>query len=131
MLVIKQLVEELFWILIIILGGSYLLFTEFKNYKNKKILKSKIKYTQENIVEMKITKKTFSKGVMTVVTGSKLLSRLPDTYIIELEYKGSKYEINDKEIFNSYDVGQSIKLKLVESLDENKNIITYNLFKIN
>ena len=130
MLIMKQLVENLFWILVIILGTSYLLFIEFKNYKNQRRLKLKIKYTQENIVDMKIINKTFSNGVMTLVGGARLPAKLPDTYMIELEYKGSKYEINDKEIFNSYNVGQIIKLKLVESLDENKNIIMYDLFKL-
>jgi len=57
-------------------------------------------------------------------------SKLPSTYIVELEYEGNKYEINDKEIFNSYEIGQFIKLKLVKRLDENKNIIKYELFKL-
>lgn len=57
-------------------------------------------------------------------------SKLPSTYIVELEYEGNKYEINDKEIFNSYEIGQFIKLKLVKRLDENKNIIEYELFKL-
>lgn len=75
---------------------------------------------------MKIISKIFSKGVTMKVGGDILPSKLPDTYMVELEHKGSKYEINDKEIFNSYNVGQIIKLKLVESLDENKNIIMYD-----
>ena len=33
-LIMKQLVENSFWILVIILGTSYLLFIEFKNYKD-------------------------------------------------------------------------------------------------
>ena len=130
MLIMKQLVENLFWILVIILGTSYLLFIEFKNYKNQRRLKLKIKYTQENIVDMKIINKTFSNGVMTLVGGARLPAKLPDTYMIELEYKGSKYEINDKEIFNSYEIGQFINIKLVNSLDKDKNIIKSDLFKI-
>ncbi|MDY3372810.1 MAG: hypothetical protein SOX50_06010 [Terrisporobacter othiniensis] len=126
----RQLVENLFWILVIILGSSYLLFIEFKNYKNRRRLKLKIKYTEENIVNMKIINKTFSKGVIMKVGGDIFPSKLPDTYMVELEYKGSKYEINDKEIFNLYNIGQNIKLKLVESLDENKNIVKYDLFKL-
>ena len=50
MLIMKQLVENSFWILVIIFGTSYLLFIEFKNYKNKRRLKLKIKYTQENVL---------------------------------------------------------------------------------
>ena len=90
----------------------------------------KIKYTEENIVNMKIINKNFSKGVIMKVGGDIFPSKLPDTYMVELEYKGSKYEINDKEIFNLYNIGQNIKLKLVESLDENKNIVKYDLFKL-
>ncbi len=130
MFIMRQLVENLFWILVIILGSSYLLFIEFKNYKNRRRLKLKIKYTEENIVNMKIINKTFSKGVIMKVGGDIFPSKLPDTYMVELEYKGSKYEINDKEIFNLYNIGQNIKLKLVESLDENKNIVKYDLFKL-
>ncbi|MCC3671300.1 hypothetical protein [Terrisporobacter mayombei] len=126
----RQLVENLFWILVIILGSSYLLFIEFKNYKNRRRLKLKIKYTEENIVNMKIINKNFSKGVIMKVGGDIFPSKLPDTYMVELEYKGIKYEINDKEIFNLYNIGQNIKLKLVESLDENKNIVKYDLFKL-
>ncbi len=130
MFIMRQLVENLFWILVIILGSSYLLFIEFKNYKNRRRLKLKIKYTEENIVNMKIINKAFSKGVIMKVGGDIFPSKLPDTYMVELEYKGSKYEINDKEIFNLYNIGQNIKLKLVESLDENKNIVKYDLFKL-
>ena len=126
----KQLVENSFWILVIILGTSYLLFIEFKNYKDKRRLKSKTKYTQENIVDMKIINKNFSKGTMMLIGGDRVPSKLPATYMVELEYKGNKYEINDKEIYDSYNVGQIIKLKLVESLDENKNVIMYDLFKL-
>ncbi|WP_296648743.1 hypothetical protein [Romboutsia sp. 13368] len=64
------------------------------------------------------------------MVGGTLPTKLPDTYIIELEYEKSKYEINDKEIFNSYEVGHLIKLKLVKNLDKNKNIIRYDLFKL-
>ena len=39
-------------------------------------------------------------------------------------------EINDKEIFNSYEIGQFINLKLVKNLDKDKNIIKSDLFKI-
>ncbi len=130
MFIMRQLVENLFWILVIILGSSYLLFIELKNYKNRRRLKLKIKYTEENIVNMKIINKAFSKGVIMKVGGDIFPSKLPDTYMVELEYKGSKYEINDKEIFNLYNIGQNIKLKLVESLDENKNIVKYDLFKL-
>lgn len=56
--------------------------------------------------------------------------KLTYTYIVKLEYKGSKYKINYKEIFNSYELDHIIRLNLVESLNENKNIIKYNLFKL-
>ena len=126
----KLLIENLFWIIIIIFGSIYLIFLEIENYNNKKYLKYKIKFTEEYIVEMKIINKTFSKGTIMRIGGAILPSVLPNTYTIELEYEGSNYEINDKEIFNYYEVGQFIKLKLVESLDKDKNIIKYDLFKL-
>ena len=58
----KLLIENLFWIIIIIFGSIYLIFLEIKNYNNKNHLKSNIKFTEEYIVEMKIVNKIFSKG---------------------------------------------------------------------
>ena len=101
----KLLIENLFWIIIIIFGSIYLIFLEIKNYNNQNHLKSKIKFTEEYIVEMKIINKIFSKGTIMRIGGAILPSVLPNTYTIELEYKGSNYEINDKEIFNSYEIG--------------------------
>ena len=126
----KPLIENVFWIIIIILGSMYLIFLDIRNYNNKKYLNSEIKFTEEYIVEMKIINKIFSKGTIMRIGGSILPSILPDTYTIKLEYEGNNYEINDKEIFNYYEVGQFIKLKLVESLDKDKNIIKYDLFKL-
>ncbi|MDU7535799.1 MAG: hypothetical protein E7K67_02260 [Peptostreptococcaceae bacterium] len=126
----KLLIENLFWIIIIIFGSIYLIFLEIENYNNKKYLKYKIKFTEEYIVEMKIINKTFSKGTIKIIGGDILPSVLPNTYTIELEYEGSNYEINDKEIFNSYEIGQFINLKLVKNLDKDKNIIKSDLFKI-
>ena len=126
----KLLIENLFWIIIIIFGSMYLIFLEIKNYNNQKHLKSKIKYTEEYIVEMKIINKIFSKGTIMRIGGDLIPSVLPNTYTIELEYEGSNYEINDEEIFNSYEIGQFINLKLVKSLDKDKNIIKSDLLKI-
>ena len=126
----KLLIENLFWIIIIIFGSIYLIFLEIENYNNKKYLKYKIKFTEEYIFEMKIINKTFSKGTIMRIGGAILPSVLPNTYTIELEYEGSNYEINDKEIFNSYEIGQFINLKLVKNLDKDKNIIKSDLFKI-
>ena len=126
----KLLIENLFWIIIIIFGSIYLIFLEIRNYNNQNLLKSKIKFTEEYIIEMKIINKIFSKGTIMKIGGNVLPSVLPNTYIIELEYKGINYEINDKEIFNSYELGQFITLKLVKSLDKDKNIIKSDLLKI-
>lgn len=54
---------------------------------------------------------------------------MPDTYIVELEYEDYNYEINDEGIFNSFEIGQYIELKLVKNLDENRNLITYDIFR--
>ena len=129
----KLLIENLFWIIIIIFGSIYLIFLEIENYNNKKYLKYKIKFTEEYIVEMKIINKTFSKGTIMRIGGAILPSVLPNTYTIELEYEGSNYEINDKEIFNSYEIGQLIEKhgeRAKIKLDKDKNIIKSDLFKI-
>lgn len=116
--------EDLFWPIFIILGCLYLVFIQVKEYKYKIDLKLKIKYTEQSIVNLEIVNKLFLKAY-----GSKYC-KMPDTCIVQLEYDGDMYEINDEEIFKSYEVGQFIKLKLVKYLDENKNIIKYDLFKL-
>lgn len=126
----KELIENLFWIIVIVFGSMYLLFVEIRNYINRRKLKLRIKYTEEDIVSMEIMNKIFCKGTIMTIGGDRAPSKLPGTYIVELEYEGNKYEINDKEIFNSYEIGKFIKLKLVKRLDENKNIIKYDLFKL-
>ncbi|UPA31798.1 hypothetical protein L0P85_06585 [Terrisporobacter glycolicus] len=126
----KELMDSLFWIIVIVLVSIYLLFIEIRNYKYERSLKSKIKYTEEDIVSMEIMNKIFCEGTFMKMGGDRAPSKLPSTYIVELEYEGNKYEINDKEIFNSYEIGRFIKLKLVKRLDENKNIIEYELFKL-
>ena len=120
----KELIDNLFWILVIVLGSLYLIFIEVKNYINRRKLKLRIKYTEESIVNMEIVNKLFLKAYASVYC------KMTDTCIVELEYDGAMYEINDEEIFKSYEVGQFIKLKLIKSLDENKNLIKYDLFKL-
>ena len=114
--------EELFWPVIIILGSIYLIFIEVKNYKYKRNIMLKIKYIEEDIINMKIVNKSYSKGNL-------FQYKMPDTYIVELEYEDYKYEINDEEIFNSFEIGQYVELKLVKNLDENRNLITYDIFR--
>ena len=114
--------EELFWSVIIILGSIYLIFIEVKNYKYKRNIMLKIKYIEEDIINMKIVNKSYSKGNL-------FQYKMPDTYIVELEYEDYKYEINDEEIFNSFEIGQYVELKLVKNLDENRNLITYDIFR--
>lgn len=126
----KELIENLFWIIVIVFGSMYLLFVEIKNYKRKRSLKSKTKYIEEDIVSMEIMNKIFCKGTIMLIGGDRVPSKLPSTYVVELEYEGNNYEINDEEIFKSYEVGQFIKLKLIKSLDENKNLIKYDLFQL-
>ena len=102
----------------------YLILIEVKNLINTRKLKMKIKYTEESIVNMEIVNKLFLKAYGSVYC------KMPDTCIVELEYDGDMYEIKDEEIFKSYEVDQFIKLKLVKYLDENKNIVKYDLYKI-
>ncbi|MBN9647623.1 hypothetical protein J0L31_11535 [Terrisporobacter glycolicus] len=118
------MIEDSFWPIFIILGCLYLVFIQVKEYKDKRNLKMKIKYTEEYIVNMEIVNKLFVKAF------SSRYCKMPDTCIVELKYDGDMYEIKDEEIFKSYEVGQFIKLKLIKSLDENKNLIKYDLFKL-
>lgn len=60
-----------------------------------------------------------------------LPSKLPDTYIVELKYQDSNYEINDEQIYKVYEIGDFVKLKLVSNLDESKNLISYELYNLN
>ena len=64
---------------------------------------------------------------LTSLTLERLHEEINKLYLNNVEIN---YEINDEEIFNSYEIGQSINLKLVKSLDKDKNIIKSDLFKI-
>lgn len=127
----KGLINDLFWPIIIVLCIAYLLLHEIKNRIAIKQLKLKIKYTEIQIVDMQITNKRFSKGMVLRIGGAILPSKLPDTYIVELKYQDSNYEINDEKIYKFYEIGDFVKLKLINNLDESKNLISYELYNLN
>lgn len=127
----KGSINDLLWPIIVILSIIYLLVIEIKKRIAIRELKSKIKYTESQIVDMQIINKGFSEGLFSSIGGSILPSKLPDTYIVELKYEDSNYEINDEEIYKFYEIGDFVKLKLVSNLDESKNLISYELYNLN
>lgn len=125
-----ELDKGLFWPIICVGGIIYLIFIELKNYKLKKNLQNKVEYIKESIVSMEVIDKLFSEGKYGLVGGNRIPSKYPDTYIIKLKYDDSYYEINDEELFNFYNIGESIKLKLITNLDKDKNMVSYEIYSI-
>lgn len=103
-----------------------------KEFLNNIINKLKVKTCRESIINLRIDNKmhcpgrSYNSGVNHLWANPKL----PDSYIINCSDKNDvNYSINDKEIFYNYDVGDMIKLKLIENLDKNNEIISYKLKK--
>lgn len=103
-----------------------------KDFIGSVINKFKVKVCRESIITVSIDNKchfpglSYSAGVNTLGARPKY----PDTYMIYCsDENGITYFINDKEIFNNYDLGDMIKLKLVEKLGRNNEVISYEVKK--
>ena len=119
------------WLILCIGGLLYYIFIEIVEFIKKIIRKIKIKEVRETRVKMEIIDKYFVKGGIKNITGTKVSATMPDSYIMKLKYKETDYKINDKDIFESYEVGEYVYLKLIEKLDKEQNIISYKLANIN
>ena len=96
------------------------------------INKLRVKTCRESTINIRIDAKMYCPG-MNYNNGLNHLwgnPKLPDSYMINCSDKNNvKYLINDKEIFDNYDVGDMIKFKLIEKLDKNNELISYELKK--
>lgn len=103
-----------------------------KDFINNIMSKLKVKACRESIINLKIERKMYSSG-WSYSSGVNHLwarPRLPNSYIVNCrDKKGVNYVINDKEIFDNYEVDDVIELKLFEKLDKNNDVLSYKLKK--
>lgn len=107
-------------------GIIYFILLWVRDIIKKVYRKFRVKEIRVTNANMTVTNKYFTKG-KTFSSGYKVPSALPDAYFIELEYRGRAYRINDKDIFETANVGDSIIIRLIEKLDKYENLISYKL----
>lgn len=95
----------------------------------RKFRVSEIKVTNVN---MTVKNKYFIKGVPCnyAYRNKYFISTLPNSYLLELEYKDKPYKINDKDIFDTVNIGDTIMIRLIEKLDKYENLLSYRLENI-
>ncbi len=115
--------KDILLILFIILAFLYLLYLDLNLFvKNKKLNKNP---KRVSIINMEVINKYYVKGNLGHIGGDKVLSKYPDSYILELRYGSLFNRINDENLFNSLNIGDYLEVYLIEILDENKGLITY------
>ncbi|MGX4600395.1 hypothetical protein [Faecalimicrobium sp. JNUCC 81] len=111
---------------LIILNVEYVL-----NTIKKLKLKLRTKNLNESIVEVEMKNKNFVHGFsepMSLEKGKGFTTNRIDSYLVEFEYKEKVYTIDSKYIFEKYNIGDLVKIKLVESLDKNNLILKSEFF---
>ncbi|MGL5314785.1 MAG: hypothetical protein ACRC92_16150 [Peptostreptococcaceae bacterium] len=120
-------VTDVLWGSACIAGIIYFIIIETKKAFNNIVLKLKIKDVKESVVSMKIVNKYFVEGKLQSLGGSKIPSKIPDTYCLELKYQDKIYKINDKCIYEKYKKDEFINIKLIENVDKYGKVISYKL----
>lgn len=123
-------VTDILWVSVCIAGITYFIIIEIKKVFDNIIIKLKIKDVKESIVSMKVVNKYFVEGKLQSLGGSKIPSKIPDTYCLELKYQDKIYRINDKCIYEKYKKDEFINIKLIEKVDKEGTVISYKLENI-
>ena len=63
--------------------------------------------------------------------GKYVITNLPSSYLLELEYRNRFYRINDKDIFETSNIGDTVMIRLIEKFDKYENLLSYKLESIN
>lgn len=119
----------IFWIIVIIFGTLYFFIKWLIDLTDKVKKKLKIKNTKTNFVTMEVVNKFFVEGKLKKIGGNILPSKYPNSYFIELKYKDSYYKINDYELYNNSNIGDTISLQLINNIDKNGKIINSSIKK--
>lgn len=124
--------KDLLLFLLIAVVTIYILVIDTKKYIYKIKLKLRTKSIKESIIDLTIVKKYYYKGLH-YNPGVKTFGyypNLPDSYIIDcIDNDNRKYTINDKDIFQLYDINDIIQIKLIEKLDKNNQVISRRVSK--
>lgn len=121
---------NLFFCIVVICGIFYCIIKELSDLYFKLKIRLKINQTIISVVTMEIIDKVFISGKKELIGGNRIPSKYPDSYILELKYKGNYYKVNDYELFERFKIGDTVELNLIENLDKNGKKLSYKLEKI-
>ena len=119
----------IFWIIVIIFWTLYFFIKWLIDLTDKVKKKLKIKNTKTNFVTMEVVNKFFVECKLKKIGGNILSSKYPNSYFIDLKYKDSYYKINDYELYNNSNIGDTISLQLINNIDKNGKIINSSIKK--
>ncbi|WP_042272631.1 hypothetical protein [Faecalimicrobium dakarense] len=125
-------ISDNFLVLATIAGIIFFILLRIRDFiKNiyRKLRVSEIRVTNVN---MTVKNKYFIKGMPCNYAhrNKYFISNLPNSYLLELEYKNRPYKINDKDIFDTVNIGDTIMIRLIEKLDKYENLLSYRLESI-
>lgn len=103
----------------------WLFFIEGKDFIMSIIIKLNSKSIRENTVDMLVEDKLFLRGEL--IGCSKYPTRCTDSYNLTLSQGNRQFYVNNKEIFDLVEIGDYIKVNLIEILDKKQNIINYEI----
>lgn len=119
--------------LLCILSIMYFIIDYVKDFVRKIKVKLKTTTICESIIEVEITNKYFIKGYPLQPhpgKGKYLMPTRVDSYLVEFHYKDIDHTINSKDIFKEFDIGNIIKIKLIEKIDKNNLVISYKFINL-
>jgi hypothetical protein len=121
---------DILWGAVWILGIIYFTIEYIIVLARRIKVKLKIKTICESIIDVKITNKHFVEGYplwSTLGQGKLLMFTRIDSYLVEFYYNDINHTINSKDAFEAFDIGDIVKVKLIENLDKNNSIISYKI----
>lgn len=122
---------DLFFSIVVIGAIFYFIIKGLIDLYFKLKIRVKINHATISLVMMEVIDKTFVDGKIELIGGNRIPSKYPNSYILTLKYKGGYYKINDYELFDKFNIGDTIKLKLIKYLDKEGKTIFYKLEKTN
>ncbi|MBO3443923.1 hypothetical protein [Clostridium sp. CCUG 7971] len=110
-------------------GLIYLILIGIKDFVKNIYRKFRVSEIRVTNVNMTIKNKSFLKGMPCNYSDRNkyFISNLPNSYLLELEYKDKSYRINDKNIFETVNIGDNVMIRLIEKFDKYENLLSYKL----
>ncbi|MGX4599145.1 hypothetical protein [Faecalimicrobium sp. JNUCC 81] len=112
-----------------IAGLIYLILIGIRDFIKNIYRKFRVSEIRVTNVNMTIKNKRFVKGMPCNYSDRNkyFISNLPNSYLLELEYKDKSYRINDKNIFETVNIGDNVMIRLIEKFDKYENLLSYKL----